>query len=400
MRLTDPRRFSAGGRRAARAATSLAGLGASALLAVLGWALGWQVAPALAQPYASTSPPPELRWRTQVVARGLAHPWGLTFLPDGRFLVTERAGTLRVVQPDGKVSDPVAGVPIVAAVGQGGLLDVLADRDFGRNRLVYLCYTEPGAGGSGTALARAVLSGDTRSLQGVTVLFRQQPKVDGGLHFGCRVVEGRDGTLFLSLGDRGRMQDTQSLDRHIGKVVRLTKDGQVPPDNPFVGKPGALPEIWSLGHRNQQGAALGLDGVLWTHEHGPQGGDEINRPQAGRNHGWPVITHGESYGGGAIGEGLTGKAGLEQPLLYWRPSIAPSGMAFFTSERYTGARGHLLVGSLRYGEVRRIELAGTRVVAEQRVRIGSRVRDVKQGPDGWIYLLTDKPDGELLRLMP
>lgn len=383
---------------------------ASALIAAGGWALWSQAAPAMAQAHASTTPPPEARWRTEVAARGLAHPWGVAFLPQGRFIVTERGGTLRVVQPDGKLSDPLAGVPAVVATGQGGLLDVITDRDFERNRTVYLCYTEPASAvagasaadrGNGTALARATLSDDLRVLQDVRVIFRQQPKVGGGLHFGCRIVEAPDQTLYLSLGDRGtRMDDAQNLSTHIGKVVRITKDGKAPADNPFVGRSGALPEIWSFGHRNQQGATLGPDGALWTHEHGPQGGDEINRPQAGRNHGWPVITYGERYGGGPVGEGITAKAGLEQPLLYWRPSIAPSGMAFITSERYPGARGHLLVGSLRYGEVRRIELAGTRVVAEQRVRIGSRVRDVKQGPDGWIYLLTDKPDGELLRLMP
>lgn len=382
----------------------------SALMAAAGWALSLQAAPAMAQAHASTTPPPELRWRTEVVARGLAHPWGVAFLPQGRFLVTERGGTLRVVQSDGKLSDALAGVPAVAATGQGGLLDVITDRDFERNRTVFLCYTEPasavaGVGaserGNGTALARATLSDDLRTLQDVRVIFRQQPKVGGGLHFGCRIVEAPDQTLYLSLGDRGtRLDDAQNLATHIGKVVRITKDGKAPADNPFVGRSGALPEIWSWGHRNQQGATLGPDGALWTHEHGPQGGDEINRPQAGRNHGWPVITYGERYGGGPVGEGITAKAGMEQPLLYWRPSIAPSGMVFITSDRYPGARGHLLVGSLRYGEVRRIELAGTRVVAEQRVRIGSRVRDVKQGSDGWIYLLTDKPDGELLRLMP
>ena len=391
-----------------RGATPPVALAVLAVLAAAAWMASVAVGPAIAQPHASTSPPPELRWRTEGVARGLVHPWGVSFLPQGRFLVTERGGTLRVVQPDGKVSDPLAGVPAVAATGQGGLLDVATDSGFAGNRTVYLCYSEPASavgtgtgGGSGTALARATLSDDLRALQNLTVIFRQQPKVGGGLHFGCRIVEAKDGNLYLSLGDRGsRMDDAQNLATHIGKGVRITKDGKAPPDNPFVGKPGALPEVWSYGHRNQQGATLGPDGALWTHEHGPQGGDEINRPQAGRNHGWPVITYGERYGGGPIGEGITAKAGMEQPLLYWRPSIAASGMAFITSDRYPGARGHLLVGALRSGEVRRIEWAGNRVVAEQRVRIGARVRDVKQGPDGWIYLLTDKPDGELLRLLP
>lgn len=405
-------------RRPVRSAAMRATLAGLRIASCGAWLATLVAGPAMAQPQASTTPPPELRWRTEVVARGLAHPWGVTFLPQGRFLVTERGGTLRVVQPDGKVSEPLSGVPAVAATGQGGLLDVLADRGFAGNRTIYLCYSEPASAvadaaagsasgssgrstGSGTALARATLSDDLRALQGLTVIFRQQPKMGGGLHFGCRIVEAADGTLFLSLGDRGtRMDDAQNLATHIGKVVRITKDGKPPADNPFIAQAGALPEIWSYGHRNLQGATLGPDGALWTHEHGPQGGDEINRPQAGRNHGWPVITYGERYGGGPVGEGITAKPGMEQPLLYWRPSIAPSGMAFISSDRYPGARGHLLVGALRSGEVRRIEWAGTRVVAEQRVRIGARVRDVKQGPDGWVYLLTDKPDGELLRLLP
>ena len=355
--------------------------------------------------------------RVQTVATGLQNPWGLAFLPEGRFLVTERPGRLRVVEPDGSLGVPVVGLPKIAAGGQGGLLDVLLDSDFARNRQLYLCYAEPAATGSGnsTALARASLSADNTRLENFKVIFSQQPKVASSAHFGCRIVESRapgvggqaDGKLFLTLGDRfSRMSDAQKLDNHHGKVVRIHKDGSVPSDNPFVGKAGALPEIWSYGHRNLQGAVLAPDGVLWTHEHGPQGGDEINLPKAGANYGWPVITYGESYGGGKIGEGLTSKAGMEQPLHYWVPSIAPSGMVFLTSERYGKAwQGNLLVGSLKFGYLDRIELSrpyAGQVVRESKLmaETSERIRDVRQGPDGLLYVLTDSSNGQLIRLLP
>ncbi len=346
------------------------------------------------------------------VAQGLENPWAVAFLPEGRFLVTERPGRLRVVEADGRLNPPVAGVPAVAATGQGGLLDVVLDSGFAANRTVYVCYAEPagdGTSGNSTALARARLSDDRTRLEDVRVIFSQRPKVASRLHFGCRIVEamkgGRpDGTLFLALGERfSRMQDAQTLDNHHGKVVRVGKDGRVPPDNPFVGRPGALPEIWSYGHRNPQGATLGPDGRLWMHEHGPQGGDEINRPEPGLNYGWPVITFGEQYGGGPIGAGITAKAGMEQPLHHWTPSIAPSGMAFLTSDRYGPAwRGSLFVGSLKFQFLNRVELSGTRVVGEERLLsdLGERIRDVRQGPDGYLYVLTDNAKGRLLRLAP
>jgi glucose/arabinose dehydrogenase len=342
--------------------------------------------------------------RTEVVASGLENPWAVAFIDGGRFLVTERPGRLRVVSASGQLGEPVAGLPKVDVVGQGGLLDVITDRDFARNRTVYFCYAEPAASGSGnsTALASARLSADATRLEGVKVLFSQRPKVSSRLHFGCRIAEAPDGTLFLTLGDRyHRMQDAQTLDNHHGKVVRIAKDGGVPADNPFVKTAGALPEIWSLGHRNLQGAAIAPDGALWTHEHGPQGGDEINRPAAGQNHGWPVITYGENYGGGTIGDGLTRKAGMEQPLHYWVPSIAPSGMAFVKGDRYGPAfQGRLLVGSLKFRYLARLTLDGTRVVKEDRLLpdLGQRVRDVREAPDGFIYLLTDDRNGQLLRL--
>lgn len=349
---------------------------------------------------------PEARAQTvrpETIASGLDHPWALAFLPEGRFLVTERPGRMRVVGPQGQVGPALAGVPQVAAGGQGGLLDVVLDSDFARNRTLYFCFSEPGGGGNSTALARARLADDERGLQDVRVIFSQKPKFASAQHFGCRIVEARDGTLYLTLGDRfRRMQDAQTLDNHHGKVVRVQKDGVVPADNPFVGRAGALPEIWSYGHRNAQGATLGPDGSFWMHEHGPQGGDEINVPRAGRNYGWPVITYGENYGGGAIGDGFKEKAGLEQPLHHWTPSIAPSGMVFLTSDRYgPDWKGDLFVGSLKFGYLARLELAGGKVAREEKLLQGvGRVRDVRQGPDGLLYLLTDASDGKLVRVRP
>jgi glucose/arabinose dehydrogenase len=346
------------------------------------------------------------RVTTEVVASGLQNPWAVAFVGDGRMLVTERPGRLRVVAPNGTLSEPVAGVPTVDAVGQGGLLDLITDRDFARNRVLYFCYSEPAAQGSGnsTALASARLSADATRLENLKVIFSQQPKFSSRLHFGCRIVQAGDGSLFLTLGDRyQRMNDAQTLDNHHGKVVRVRPDGSAHPDNPFRNRPGALPDIWSLGHRNPQGATLGPDGRLWVSEHGPQGGDEINRPEAGKNYGWPVITYGENYGGGTIGQGLTEKAGMEQPLHQWTPSIAPSGMAFVTSERYGKAwQGSLLVGSLKFRYLARLELDGARVVKEDKLLpdLGQRVRDVREGPDGFMYLLTDDRNGQLLRLVP
>jgi glucose/arabinose dehydrogenase len=355
--------------------------------------------------------------RAEVVVSGLQNPWAVAFLPDGRFLVTERAGRMRLLSADGKSSAVLAGLPAVAAGGQGGLLDVVTDSGFARNRTLYFCYSEPAATGAGnsTALASAALSTDGTRLDNLKVLFSQKPKFSSSAHFGCRIVESRslgengqaDGKLFLTLGDRfSRKEDAQKLDNHHGKIVRINKDGSVPADNPFVGKASALPEIWSYGHRNAQGATLAPDGSVWMHEHGPQGGDEINLPKAGANYGWPEVTYGENYGGGQIGEGLSRKAGMENPLHYWVPSIAPSGMAFLTSERYGNAwKGNLFVGSLKFSYLDRIELSapfsGT-VVREHKLLtdVGERIRDVRQGPDGLLYVLTDSRNGKLIRLQP
>lgn len=340
--------------------------------------------------------------QVEVVASDLQNPWGLAFIDGGRMLVTERAGRMRVVQADGTLGEPLQGLPKIDAGGQGGLLDVIADSQFERNRTVFFCFSEAGQGGNSTALASAQLSADATRLENAKVIFSQKPKFASRAHFGCRIVEAKDQTLFLTLGDRfQRMQDAQTLDNHHGKVVRLRKDGSAPPDNPFATRPGALPDIWSYGHRNLQGAAIGPDGRLWTSEHGPQGGDEINRPDAGKNHGWPVITYGEKYGGGAIGDGLQTQAGMEQPLHHWTPSIAPSGMAFVTSDRYgKDWVGSMLVGSLKFRYLVRLTFKGTKLVSEEKLltELKERVRDVRQGPDGLIYLLTDERNGRLLRL--
>jgi aldose sugar dehydrogenase len=340
------------------------------------------------------------------VAKGLANPWAVAFLPDGQFLVTERPGRLRVVSASGQVGPAVGGMPAVAAGGQGGLLDVLLDADFVQNRRIYFCFSEPAAGGApgnSTALARATLAADARSVQDVKVIFSQRPKVSSTLHFGCRIAQAPDGNLFLALGERyQRKDDAQRLDNHHGKIVRITPDGAVPADNPFRQRPGALPEIWSYGHRNPQGATIAPDGRLWMHEHGPQGGDEVNLPVAGRNYGWPVVTFGENYGGGKIGEG-TAREGMEPPVHHWAPSIAPSGMAFLTSQRYGAAwKGSLFIGSLKFGTLHRLEVGGGKVLREEKLFEGGgdRLRDVRQGPDGLLYLLTDSAQGQLLRLQP
>jgi len=347
-----------------------------------------------------------VKLRPEVVAKNLEHPWGLTFIDNGRMLVTERPGRMRVVQSSGELGAPLEGLPKLDVGGQGGLLDVQADSGFARNRLIYFCFSEPAASGSGnsTALASARLSDDAKRLEQVNVIFSQKPKYNSSAHFGCRIVEHGDGTLFLTLGDRfRRMQDAQTLDTHHGKTVRINKDGTVPKDNPFVNRSGALPEIWSYGHRNAQGATLGPDGKFWMHEHGPQGGDEINRPEAGKNYGWPVITYGENYGGGKIGEGLAAKPGMEQPLHYWTPSIAPSGMTFLRSERYGKAwKGNLFVGSLKFQYLARLEMQEDKVVKEEKLlqELKQRIRDVREGPDGLLYLLTDESKGQLIRLQP
>ncbi|HEX9822290.1 MAG TPA: PQQ-dependent sugar dehydrogenase [Methylomirabilota bacterium] len=358
--------------------------------------------PAVAQeaPRSPTPNPVKLPIRVVDAARGLEHPWGLAFLPGGGMLVTERPGRLRRVAGDGRLSEPLRGVPPVAAGGQGGLLDVALGPRFAQDRLVYLSFSEPGPGGASTAVARGRLA--ERGLEGTEVVWRQQPKVNSTFHWGSRLVFRPDGTLFVTLGDRlSHRERAQDLTTTIGKIVRINPDGSVPPDNPFAGRDGVRPEIWSYGHRNVQAAALNGKGELWTVEHGARGGDELNTPQPGRNYGWPVITYGVDYSGARIGVG-TARPGMEQPVYYWDPVIAPSGAAFYTGDRFPAWRGDLFVGSLQPGRLVRLRLADDRVVLEERyvVEPGERIRDVRQGPDGLLYLLTDSPRGRVLRLEP
>lgn len=337
----------------------------------------------------------------ETVASGLEHPWGLDFLPDGRMLVTERTGRLRIVETDGRLRAPLAGVPAVQASGQGGLLDVAVDPDFASTQLIYLTYAEPGEGGAGTSAARARLTDS--ALVDLQVIYRQRPKVSGSGHFGSRIVFARDGRLFITQGDRQSYRErAQDLTQGMGKIVRIERDGAIPADNPFVGHASAQPEIWSYGHRNLQGATLHPEtGALWTVEHGARGGDELNHPEAGKNYGWPVITYGRDYSGLPIGEG-TAREGMEQPVYFWDPVIAPSGLAFYTGARYPAWRGSLFVGSLNPGGLVRLELRDGRVVNEERhlAELRERIRDVVQGPDGYLYLVTDSPSGRILRVVP
>ena len=333
------------------------------------------------------------------VAEGFEHPWGLAILPDGRRLVTERPGRLRLVGVDGKVSGPLAGVPEVFARGQGGLLDVVLDPDFARTPWVYLSFSEPGEGGGGTTVARGRLG--EAGLEAVEVIFRQAPKLDAGQHFGSRLVFDREGRLFITSGDRGNWENVQRLDRGQGKIFRIERDGGIPADNPFVGKPEATPAIWSYGHRNAQGAALHPQtGELWQTEHGARGGDELNIARAGLNYGWPVVTLGVNYNGQPIGTGRADAPGMEQPIHHWTPSIAPSGMAFYTADRFPAWKGDLFVGALAYQRVVRLELEGGKVVGEEALLtdMGERIRDVRVGADGYLYLLTDAANGKLLRV--
>jgi len=340
----------------------------------------------------------------ETIATGLANPWALAFLPDGRMLVTERSGRLRIVTPDGKVSPRAEGVPRVLARGQGGLHDIILDRDYAQNKTVYFCFADPVDGGGRTSLARATLVDDeTPRLQDLKIIFRQEGPLSSGNHFGCRIVQMPDNTLFLTMGDHYTARDdAQNLGNHIGKIVRIRPDGSVPPDNPFANRQGPKPEIWSYGHRNSQGAAINpASGKLWMHEHGPRGGDEVNIPQAGKNYGWPVIGYGIDYSGARIHEG-TQKAGMEQPIIQWTPVIAPSGMAFYSGELFPQWKGNLFIGGLATRNLVRLELAGEKVAKEERLlgNLSERIRDVRNGPDGALWLLTDSPSGRILRVTP
>ncbi|MBL8510887.1 MAG: PQQ-dependent sugar dehydrogenase [Betaproteobacteria bacterium] len=350
----------------------------------------------------------EQRVQVTALVTGLYHPWAVAFLPDGRLLITERRGTLRIVEKGKLLLQPVAGLPDIVEHGQGGLLDIALHPKYAENGWIYWTYN---AGQYGTELARGKLGGSREAprMTDVQVLFKMQPKSDKAFHFGSRLIFDKQGYLYMTLGDRGDSpakgseHRAQKLDDHAGKTIRLHDDGRVPADNPFVKTAGARPEIYSFGHRNMQGGTLHPDtGKVWTHEHGPQGGDEVNILQAGANYGWPVITYGANYGTGTkIGEG-TAKEGMMQPLLYWVPSIAPSGMAFYSGRQFPKWKGNLLVGALAQQHLMRVSLAGEKVTGQEKMFEGKlgRIRDVREGPDGYIYLLTDDPKGSLLRLEP
>jgi glucose/arabinose dehydrogenase len=347
-------------------------------------------------------------YRVNTIASGLEHPWSVAFLEGGDMIVTERPGRMRIVDGAGKVSVPVRGLPAVDARGQGGLLDVAIDPHYADNGLIYWSYAEPRGGGTnGTTVARGrLIRDDPPRIADVEVIFREEPALKSTAHFGSRLVFARDGTLFVTLGERfilpGRVQ-AQELDSDLGKIVRIRSDGSIPDDNPFRGRRDARPEIWSYGHRNIQAAALHPDtGELWIVEHGTRGGDEINVIEKGKNYGWPTIAYGIEYQGGPIGGGITQAPGLEQPIYYWDPVIAPSGMTFYTSELFPAWKGSLFVGGLAGKHIARLTLDGNRVIGEERILAdrGKRIRDVREGPDGALYVLTDEDDGELLELIP
>jgi glucose/arabinose dehydrogenase len=345
--------------------------------------------------------------RVETVVDGLDHPWGIAFLPDTSALVTERPGRLRLLSPEGELSEPISGVPDVDARGQGGLLDVVLDPAFRENRRVYLSFSEPGEGGTNsTAVARGTLSEDMTALDDVEVIFSQQPKVESTAHFGSRLVFDKNGDLFVTMGERSAEQfreQSQDIGSHLGKIVRLHPDGAVPEDNPFLQTEGALPEIWSYGHRNIQAAAINPEtGDLWEIEHGPKGGDELNIVQAGKNYGWPVVSFGVNYSGTPVGSGESVGEGFVDPIYQWTPVIAPSGMTFYSGSILPEWGGDLFVGGLGSTALVRLELDGPEVTHEERILddLGLRIRDVVEGPGGALYLLTDEDNGEVLRLTP
>jgi glucose/arabinose dehydrogenase len=343
-------------------------------------------------------------YRVQTIASGLRFPWSVAFLPDGRFLVSERDGRMRVIAADGKLSPPLGGLPPIRVAGQGGLLDIELSPRFAQDRMVYFSYFAPAGGGqAGLAVARGKLSADDTRLDGVQPIFRATPTASGDLNIGGRMLFDRTGALIVSVGDRFELKDkAQTLDNDLGKLVRINPDGSIPKDNPFIGRAGARPEIWTYGNRNSEGLALDASGRVWEVEHGARGGDEINLPEPGKNYGWPVIAYGIDYSGARIGAGITAQQGMEQPIYYWDPVIAPSGLTFYTGKLFPEWQGNLFVGGLRGQQVARLVIRGDRVVGEERllIELGARIRDVRQGPDGALYVTTDQGDGKLLKLTP
>ncbi len=343
--------------------------------------------------------------KTTTIATGLSRPWGMQMLPDGRFIVTERTGNIRIVKPGGEISSPLRGAPDAVAMGQSGMLDIALASDFQTSKFVYVSFTERREGGrNGTSVARARLVSEDGAdrFENLEIVFRQKPAFSGGLHFGSRFAFAPDGKLFITLGERYQKDYAQDLNAHLGKVVRINPDGSMPADNPYVGRPDARPEIWSFGHRNPQSAAIHpATGELWTVEHGARGGDEINIPKPGANYGWPIITYGRDYSGAKIGTG-THNAGMEQPIYYWDPSIAPCGMAFYSAERFPQWQGNLFVGALKDRQLSRLVLKGNNIVAEEILltRLRERIRDVRQGHDGYLYVLTDSIKSRLIKIEP
>ena len=341
----------------------------------------------------------------QTVATGLVHPWSLAFLPNSNMLVTERPGRMRIVASNGKLSPALASVPKVYAQSQAGLMDVLLARDFEQSRTIFICYAEPVDGGGRIAVMRAHLIADeTPRLDSAAVIFRQKGPASRGLNIACRMVQAPDGNLFVTLGDHFASKElAQKLDNHIGKIVRISPDGSAPPDNPFIGKQDALPEIWAYGLRNAEGLAFNpADGILWEQEHGPMGGDEINIIEKGRNYGWPLVSYGVNYDGTPVGKGKTMMEGVADPIWHWTPSIAPSGMTFYTGDLIPRWKGSLFNGALKFELLSRLEMKGKKVVKEERLlqSMRERIRDVRQGPDGALYLLTDDASGRILRIAP
>jgi glucose/arabinose dehydrogenase len=348
----------------------------------------------------------DVRFDVTVLAKGIEHPWAAEPLPNGDLLITERPGRMRIVSATGETGEPIAGVPPVVARGQGGLLDVALSPAFASDRTVYWSYSEPRKdGGNATSVARGRLSADGRRLEQVRVIFRAMPSYDGDKHFGSRLTFAPDGMLFVTLGERSDLAirpQAQELDSHMGKILRITPDGTAPPDNPFTDRPGARAEIWTLGHRNVQSAAFDPEGRFWVVEHGPRGGDELNLIEKGKNYGWPLVTYGEEYSGAPIPRAVTVRPGFEQPVYYWDPVIAPSGAQFYTGDAFPGWRGNLFVGNLKDNRLVRLVLDGKRVTGEEHLLAdrGQRVRDVRQGPDGALYVVTDEQNGELWRIAP
>lgn len=376
--------------------------GGTALAALLLAGCGLGPGPALAQGDRATAAAADHEYRVVTVQDGLENPWALAFLPDGALLVTERPGRLRLIE-DGRLRDrPIRGTPTVANIGQGGLLDIALHPRFAETGLIYLSYAKPGPRGATTAVARGRLDRTALALVDVEDIFVADAWDRGGRHFGSRLLFDRDGYLYVTIGDRGDMDRAQDRSDHAGATVRLHEDGSVPADNPFVGQDGVRPELYTYGNRNAQGMALHPEtGAVWQNEHGPRGGDEINLIRAGRNYGWPVVTHGRAYTGGSIGIGGDAE-GMEPPLVDWTPSIAPSGMAFYTGDRFPAWQGSSFTGALAGQHLARVRFDGLEPVEEERLLdgFGARIRDVRDGPDGALYLLIDHGNGALLRLEP